>query len=190
MKTPLLRLSKAVFGRKGRIARIAATRTLSAFARWTAQTTRRGLHNCNECRKPFTVRMGTIFEVVAPAAASVAANHPFDVRQQEGHFDPAGSTHARLQHENRLVSYPSHSRSDEATVRLAPMGGEGGIVEIDETFIGSKEGFEKRGAAISTRMRFFRLSSVAALRDPSMSTAPKRRMSCRSSRRTSRAEAT
>ena len=27
---------------------------------------------------------------------------------------------------------------------LAPMGGEGGIVEIDETFIGSKEGFEKR----------------------------------------------
>ena len=26
------------------------------------KTTRRGLYKCNECRKPFTVRMGTIFE--------------------------------------------------------------------------------------------------------------------------------
>ena len=26
------------------------------------KTTRLGLHKCNECRKPFTVRQGTIFE--------------------------------------------------------------------------------------------------------------------------------
>lgn len=26
------------------------------------KTTRRGLYNCRECRKPFTVRQGTIFE--------------------------------------------------------------------------------------------------------------------------------
>lgn len=26
------------------------------------KTTRRGLYNCKECRKPFTVRVGTIFE--------------------------------------------------------------------------------------------------------------------------------
>ena len=58
----------------------------SAWASW-GKITRSGLHKCYHCRKPFTVRMGTLFGVVPSAAAPVAANHPPDVRQQEGHFD-------------------------------------------------------------------------------------------------------
>ena len=34
------------------------------------KTTRRGLYNCRECRKPFTVRQGTIFESSHLAFAS------------------------------------------------------------------------------------------------------------------------
>ena len=68
------------------------------------KTTRLGLRKCYECGKPFTVRMGTIFEVLAPSFASLVANHPSYVRQQERHCDPSNSTDAFLQHENRLVS--------------------------------------------------------------------------------------
>ncbi len=73
------------------------------------ETTRKGLYKCNECRKPFTVRMGTIFEVLAPAASPLAPGHSPDVRQQEGHLHPPNPAHASMQHEDRLASYPPHS---------------------------------------------------------------------------------
>ena len=56
---------------------------------------------------------------VAPAAASVAANHPSDVRQQERHFDQSGSANALLQHENRLVLTTASARRC-ATAPLRP----------------------------------------------------------------------
>ena len=60
---------------------------------------------------------------------------------------------------------------------LAPMGGAGGIVEIDETYIGRKEGFEiKRG--LVTRTRFLPLLSAMGKLAPSMSrTQPRQRLS-------------
>jgi len=48
-----------------------------------------------------------------------------------------------LQHENRLVPYPPHSRS-YARRRTCPNGRGWGNVEIDETFIGRKDGFEMK----------------------------------------------
>ncbi len=43
-----------------RFARTAARRT--AIGRLNGKTTRLGLRKCYACKKPFTVRMGTIFE--------------------------------------------------------------------------------------------------------------------------------
>ena len=111
------------------------------------KTTRRGLYNCKECRKPFTVRMGTIFESLAPSLAPLAANHSLDVRQQEGRFDQSDPAHTQMQHENRLVPHSPYPRS-YADGALAPMGGAGGIVEVDETYVGRRAGVEvKRGWA-------------------------------------------
>ena len=76
------------------------------------KTTRLGLRKCNECRKPFTVRQGTIFEVLTLAAASVASGHSPDVREQERRFHQSNPADAFLQHENRLVPYPPHPRGN------------------------------------------------------------------------------
>ena len=75
------------------------------------KTTRAGLYKCYGCRKPFTVRIGTIFEDSHLPAAPVASGHPSDVRQQERHFDPPASTDAWLRHENRLAPWPPYPRS-------------------------------------------------------------------------------
>ncbi len=106
-------------------------------------TTRRGLHNCNECRKPFTVRMGTIFE---------SSHLPLHLWLQIIHLMCASKKGISTRQVQRMLVcsmktawFLTHRiREAMKDGSLAPMGGEGGIVEIDETFIGSKEGFEKR----------------------------------------------
>ena len=111
------------------------------------KTTRLGLHKCYECRRPVHCSQGTIFE---------SSHLPLHLWLQVIHLMCASkkgiSTNQiqrmlSLQHENRLVPHPSHPRSYAATIRLSPMGGEGCVVEIDETYIGRKDGFEiKRGS--------------------------------------------
>ena len=59
-----------------------------------------------------------------------------------------------------------------------PMGGAGKIVEIDETFIGRKEGAEV-GAAALTRTLFCLWLSEAVRLAHSMSTQPRKRISFR-----------
>ena len=60
-KRPLSITSKRSFGRTVPFARIAAA-TGDKIGRLNGKTTRPGLRKCYACRKPFTVRMGTIFE--------------------------------------------------------------------------------------------------------------------------------
>ena len=48
------------------------------------KSTRIGVYKCYACRKPFTVKVGTIFEVQPCAAAHLVAGHALDVQQQEG----------------------------------------------------------------------------------------------------------
>ena len=59
------------------------------ISKMQGKTTRMGLYKCYQCRKPFTVRMGTIFES-AGAAAYLASGDVSDRRKQEGHqLEPA-----------------------------------------------------------------------------------------------------
>ena len=69
------------------------------------------------------------------AAASVASGHPFDVRQQERHLDPANPADAQLQHENRVVPWPSHPPRHGPRRPTGPLGGDGKTVEADETVL-------------------------------------------------------
>jgi len=108
------------------------------------KTTRRGLYQCNECRKPFTVRMGTIFEAshlplhlwLQVIDLMCASKKGISTRQIQRMLRCSMKTAWHLSHRIRFAM----QEHDD----LPPMGGEGGIVEIDETFIGRKEGVERR----------------------------------------------
>ncbi len=106
---------------------------------------RYGLKKCGECRQQFTVKVGTVFE---------HARMPLHKMLQAVHLIMSSkkgiSSHqlARvLEVQYNSAWFLSHRiREAMRTGGLAPMGGNGGIVEVDETFIGRKAGAEKKRA--------------------------------------------
>ena len=109
------------------------------------KSTRTGLYKCYQCRKPFTVRMGTIFE---------ASHVPLHIWLQAMYLI-AGSKkgissnqlHRTLGVTLKTAWFMSHRIREAMRSRdLSPFGGEGGVVEVDETFIGRKAGVPVRNA--------------------------------------------
>jgi hypothetical protein len=105
-------------------------------------STRLGLYKCNECRKPFTVRMGTIFE---------SSHLPLHLWLQVIHLMCASKKGIATRQIQRMLVcsmktawFLTHRiREAMRDGSLAPMGGAGGIVEVDETYVGRKEGVPK-----------------------------------------------
>ena len=112
--------------------------------RMEGKTTRMGLHKCNECRKPFTVRMGTIFESSHLALhlwlqvihLMCASKKGISTRQIQRMLSCSMKTAWFLTHRIREAM-----RSGDLDV---PFGSGGTPVEVDETYIGRKEGVPKR----------------------------------------------
>lgn len=108
------------------------------------KTTRAGLYKCYACRKPFTVKIGTIFE---------ASHIPMHLWLQAIFLMcsskkgvSANQLHRTLGVQLKTGWFIGHRiREAMRTGSLFPLGGEGRIVEVDETFIGRKKG--KRGRA-------------------------------------------
>lgn len=109
------------------------------------KSTRVGVWKCYECRKPFTVKIGTVFE-----GSKVRMNVWLQAM-----FLIAGSKKGISSNQlSRILGvtlktawFMSHRiREAMRTGGLAPMGGDGGIVEVDETFIGNKKGVERKRA--------------------------------------------
>lgn len=107
------------------------------------KTTRVGLYKCYACRKPFTVRMGTIFESshvklniwLQAIYLLCSSKKGISSRQLQRTFGGSMKTAWFLGHRIREAM---------RTGELAPMGGAGGIVEVDETYFGRREGVEVR----------------------------------------------
>jgi transposase-like protein len=103
------------------------------------QSTRKGLYKCYQCRKPFTVRMGTIFE------SSKVALHVWLQAMYLIAGSKKGISSNQLARTLGLTVktawFLSH-RIREAMREggLAPFGADGGAVEVDETYIGRKAG--------------------------------------------------
>jgi transposase-like protein len=101
------------------------------------KSTRLGVYKCYDCRKPFTVRVGTIFEdshvklhlwlqaifLVAASKKGISANQLHRV------LGVTLKTAWFMGHRIRLAMQENP---------LGLMGSDGGIVEIDETYIGRK----------------------------------------------------
>lgn len=103
--------------------------------------TRLGLRKCAEkgCRKQFTVKVGTVFE---------STHIPLNKMLQAVYLMTSSkkSISAHQLHRVLEITYKSawflahRIREAMRDGTLAPMGGAGGVVEIDETYIGRLEG--------------------------------------------------
>jgi transposase-like protein len=109
------------------------------------KSTRPGVYKCYQCRKPFTVKVGTVFEsshvklhlwlqamfLMASSKKGISSNQLHRV------LGVTLKTAWFMAHRLRLAMQ---------TVGLEPMGGAGETVEIDETYIGRLDGVPKARA--------------------------------------------
>jgi transposase-like protein len=138
------------------------------------KSTRKGVYKCHECRKPFTVRVGTIFEdskvqihlwlqaiyLIAASKKGISSNQ----------------LHRVLGVTLKTAWFMSHRiRHAMADTALDQLGGDGtsGIVEADETYFGKTRGYGKGAHANKKqkvvalverkgRVRAFHVPSVTA----------------------------
>ncbi len=102
------------------------------------KTTRAGLYQCNACREPFTVTVGTLYErSKVPLNKWLAATHLM-VSSKKG---MSALQIGRLLGLSKKTAWFLCHRIRESLrpTDLAPMGGEGSTVEMDTVYIGGKE---------------------------------------------------
>jgi transposase-like protein len=106
-------------------------------------STRIGLKKCGECRKQFTVKVGTVFEHGRMPLNKMLQAAYLMTSSKKG--ISAHQLHRVLEVTYKSAWFLAHRiREAMRSGDLAPFGGEGGVVEADETFIGRKQGEKKR----------------------------------------------
>jgi transposase-like protein len=113
------------------------------ITRVTGKTARTGLRRCLECKKQFTVKVGTVFE---------SSHVPLHKWFQAGHLlasskkgISAHQLHRTLRVQYKTAWFMFHRlREAMRSTDFSPMGGEGKQVEVDETYIGRLKGEPKR----------------------------------------------
>jgi transposase-like protein len=122
------------------------------IGRLNGKTTRPGLRKCYACRKPFTVKMGTIFEDShAPLRYWLQAFYlicsslkGISTRQLRRTLNCSMKTAWFMGHRIRLAMAPS--------ANAGPLGGAGVTVEADETFLSKSPKTRKaRGTALNAK---------------------------------------
>jgi transposase-like protein len=112
---------------------------IKAIAPNPEKRVRYGLKRCGDCKQQFTVRMGTIFE---------ESKLPLHIWLQAMHLmcSSKKGVSAHQLHRTLEITYKSawflahRIREAMRSGDLAPFGGEGGMVEVDETYIGREPG--------------------------------------------------
>lgn len=110
-----------------------------------AKRIRIGLWRCGDCKKQFTVKVGTVFEHMRlPLHKALQAVYLM-TSSKKG--ISVHQIHRVLEITYKSAWFLAHRiREAMRDGDLAPFGGGGGIVELDETFIGKLKGVEKRRA--------------------------------------------
>ncbi len=109
------------------------------------KSTRPGVYKCYQCRKPFTVKVGTVFEDShVPMRFWLQAMYLL-CSSKKG--ISSNQLHRTLGVTLKTAWFMSHRiREAMRVVGVGPLGGEGKTVEADETFIGRLEGQPKAKA--------------------------------------------
>jgi len=114
----------------------------------TGRKVRYGLYRCNACKEQFTVTVGTVFESshiplhkwLQAAYMINSSKKGVSAKQIERTLQITYKSAWFMMHRLRAAMDPIYNAPG------SPMGGEGKIIEIDETYIGKKPGTVKRGA--------------------------------------------
>ena len=105
-----------------------------------------GLWRCGDCKKQFTVKVGTVFEHARIPMHKMLQAVYLVTSSKKG--ISAHQLHRTLEITYKSAWFLLHrireAMRDDGD--LPPMGGNGGVVEVDETFIGKKKGAVKRRA--------------------------------------------
>lgn len=108
------------------------------------KSTRIGVYKCYDCRKPFTVNFGTIFEAshipmnVWPQAIFLVASSKKGMSSNQ--------LHRSLGISLKSAWFMSHRiREAMRGGDFSPFGADGGVVEVDETFIGHDKSIKPKG---------------------------------------------
>jgi transposase-like protein len=117
---------------------------ISAIPANPEKRVRYGLKRCGDCKKQFTVRMGTIFE---------ESKLPLRIWLQAMHLmcSSKKGVSAHQLHRTLEITYKSawflahRIREAMRSGDLSPFGHDGGMVEVDETYIGREPGTPVRG---------------------------------------------
>jgi transposase-like protein len=110
------------------------------------KSTRIGAYKCYQCRKPFTVKVGTIFE-----ASHVPMRHWLQaifLMSSSKKGISSNQLHRTLGCTLKTAWFISHRLREAMRVdglMMPPMGSGGKVVEADETFYGFVEGAQKKG---------------------------------------------
>ncbi|WP_448502815.1 IS1595 family transposase [Sphingomonas sp.] len=107
---------------------------------------RHGLKKCGECRKQFTVKVGTVFEHARiPLHKMLQAVHLM-VSSKKGISAHQLSRVLEVQYKSAWFLAHRIREAMRAGDLAVPFGSEGGAVEVDETYFAKKKGYEvKRG---------------------------------------------
>jgi len=107
------------------------------------KSTRIGTYKCYQCRKPFTVKVGTIFEASHVPMRFWLQAMFLMCSSKKG--ISSNQLHRTLGVTLKTAWFMSHRiRLAMQTVGLPPLGGNGATVEADETYFGQIEGEPKR----------------------------------------------
>ena len=109
------------------------------ISKMQGKSTRTGLYKCYQCRKPFTVRMGTIFES-SHVALHIWLQAMFLIAGSKKGIS-SNQLHRTLGVTLKTAWFMAHRiRESMRDGGIAPFGEGGGAVEVDETYIGRKAG--------------------------------------------------
>lgn len=117
------------------------------------KSTRPGVYKCRDCRKPFSVTVGTLFERShIPLNKWLLAVHLLcsSKKGMSSHqlmrlLDVTYKTAWFMSHRIREAMAPGDD--------VPPMGSDGGAVEADETYIGNKKDVEYRAGGAAHKMK-------------------------------------
>ena len=113
------------------------------ISKMAGKSTRMGVYKCYQCRKPFTVKVNTVFES-SHVKLHLWLQAMFLMSSSKKGIS-SNQLHRTLGVTLKTAWFMSHRiREAMRVVGIEPMGGEGSIIEADETYFGDKEIVTKR----------------------------------------------